>query len=326
MAAPHPARDRILGGLSLSHHSAGPPAKTMTSPTRFLLPLAFLLAAASPASAQAVFINEVNYDVPGPDATPPEGIREFFELAGPVGTDLSGYTLVRYDGANGMSYGSYTVEEGKVIVELEGGADRGVGVFAFPFDERTASDPAQNGPDGIALVAPDGVTVLEFLSYGGAPFVATNGPAVGLTSVEIGTDPGPATGQDQSLQLAGDGRTRGDFTWTVAASTLDRINVGQTITPATDVAGGVEPVAAALEVFPNPSRGQATVVLDGAAGGHARVAVYDALGREVALVYDGPVAGEVRLPIRTGDLRPGAFVVRALTPDGALTHAFTVVR
>lgn len=298
----------------------------MTSLTRSLLPLALLLAGATAVPAQSVFINEVNYDVPGPDATPPDGVREFFEIAGPVGTDLSGYTLVRYDGANGASYGSYKVPQGTVIVELEGGSDRGIGVFAFPFDELTISDPAQNGPDGIALVAPDGVTVLEFLSYGGAPFTATNGPASGLTSVEIGTDPGPATGQDQSLQLAGDGRTRGDFAWTVAASTLDKINVGQTVAQPTDVAGGVEPAAAALEVFPNPSRGRATVVLAGVAGGHARVTVYDALGREVATVYDGPVANEVRLPVQTGDLPPGAYVVRALTPDGALTQAFTVVR
>ena len=42
----------------------------------------------------------------------------------------------------------------------------------------------QNGaPDGLALVP--GTTVVEFLSYEGA-MTATNGPAVGLTSTDIG--------------------------------------------------------------------------------------------------------------------------------------------
>ena len=42
----------------------------------------------------------------------------------------------------------------------------------------------QNGsPDGIALV--NGSTVLEFISYEGT-FTATNGPATGMTSTDVG--------------------------------------------------------------------------------------------------------------------------------------------
>jgi hypothetical protein len=42
----------------------------------------------------------------------------------------------------------------------------------------------QNGPDGIALVAPNG-TVIEFLSYE-STFTAQDGPANGLLSIAIG--------------------------------------------------------------------------------------------------------------------------------------------
>ncbi|WP_412067354.1 T9SS type A sorting domain-containing protein [Rubrivirga sp. IMCC43871] len=78
-----------------------------------------------------------------------------------------------------------------------------------------------------------------------------------------------------------------------------------------------------LAVFPNPSAGRATVTLTSQAG-TARVAVYDALGREVAVLHDGPTAGDLRLGI--GDLAPGMYVVRA-TGDGFVeTRPVTVVR
>lgn len=50
------------------------------------------------AKAQEVFINEFHYDNTGTDA------GEFVEIAGPAGTDLSGWYIVLYNGANGSSY------------------------------------------------------------------------------------------------------------------------------------------------------------------------------------------------------------------------------
>jgi hypothetical protein len=47
----------------------------------------------------------------------------------------------------------------------------------------------KNGsPDGIALVNPSG-KVIQFLSYEGS-FTATNGPALGMTSTDIGVSEG----------------------------------------------------------------------------------------------------------------------------------------
>lgn len=66
-----------------------------------------------------------------------------------------------------------------------------------------------------------------------------------------------------------------------------------------------------LDVVPNPARGVASVALALERGADVRVAVYDGLGRRVALLHDGPLeAGEHRL--RWDDAAPaGAYVVAA---------------
>ena len=55
--------------------------------------LAALLTMASTAQGQSVFINEIHYDNVGTDS------GEKVEIAGPAGTDLSGWKLVRYNGS-----------------------------------------------------------------------------------------------------------------------------------------------------------------------------------------------------------------------------------
>ncbi|MGI9596116.1 MAG: ExeM/NucH family extracellular endonuclease, partial [Acidimicrobiales bacterium] len=84
----------------------------------------------------------------------------------------------------------------------------------------------QNGsPDGIALV--NNGTVVQFLSYEGS-FTATDGPAAGQTSTDIGVSEPNTTPLGQSLQLTGTGTTAGDFTWTGPdTETPGFANVGQ---------------------------------------------------------------------------------------------------
>lgn len=173
------------------------------------------LLAVAPATAGAVtgptpvFINEIHYDNSGAD----EG--EFVEVAGPAGTDLTGWSVVLYNGNNGESYG--TISLGGVL------ADAGQG-YGF----QIASGPSiQNGgPDGIALVdASD--DVIQFLSYEGA-FTAVNGPAADLTSTDIGVSEPSSTPIGDSLQLTGTGAVATDFTWVApAAETQGAANNGQ---------------------------------------------------------------------------------------------------
>jgi hypothetical protein len=83
----------------------------------------------------------------------------------------------------------------------------------------------QNGsPDGIALVDASN-KVIQFLSYEGA-FKATNGPAIGMTSTDIGIAQ-TSTETVGSLQLIGRGTKYSDFTWTATVSTFGNTNKGK---------------------------------------------------------------------------------------------------
>ncbi len=173
--------------------------------------------AARPASAfsdpnATVWINEIHYDNAGTD------VDEFIEIAGPAGEDLTGWSIVRYNGANGLMYGTSTLSG--TIPDL-GSSGFGVVSVLYPVDG------IQNGaPDGIALV--DNGTLVQFLSYEGT-LTATDGPANTVTSTDIGVAEASTTPVGQSLQLAGSGSTYGDFTWsTPGAGTRGSANTGQT--------------------------------------------------------------------------------------------------
>ncbi|WP_234417171.1 ExeM/NucH family extracellular endonuclease [Loktanella sp. Alg231-35] len=141
-------------------------------------------------SPQDLSINEFHYDNAGSD------VGEFVEVAGPVGLDLTGWSLVLYNGSNGASYNTISLT-GET---LQGSGDTGYVAVDAP--------GIQNGsPDGIALVRPDG-SVVEFLSYEGA-LTATDGPAVGLTSTDIGVAETGTTAIGQSLQKQADGTWSG---------------------------------------------------------------------------------------------------------------------
>ncbi len=156
-----------------------------------------LLSGAHAVSASAIFVNEIHYDNRGTDTG--EGI----ELAGPAGTDLSGWSLVLYNGANGSQYNK--MDLGGVIPDEQ----NGIGTVAFG---NLPTNALQNGsPDGVALVDP-GDNVVQFLSYEGN-FTAVDGPAAGMTSTDIGVAEDARTSTGFSMQLVGTGRESADFDW-----------------------------------------------------------------------------------------------------------------
>jgi hypothetical protein len=172
-----------------------------------------------------VFINEIHYDNAGDDT------GEAVEIAGPAGTDISGWRIVRYNGESspnpGMVYTSpaapqETLPPGTMIPPVC--ETFGVFVIGYPLNG------LQNGPmDAIALVDSAGA-VVQFLSYEGT-VTAANGPAVGLTSTNIGvTEPG-TTPVGRSLQLQGTGAFYGDFAWAAPIPhTFGLCNTGQVFT------------------------------------------------------------------------------------------------
>ncbi|MFT5197139.1 MAG: hypothetical protein ACI85U_004179, partial [Candidatus Promineifilaceae bacterium] len=159
-----------------------------------------------------VFINEIHYDNAGADA------GEFVEVAGPAGTDLSGWSLVFYNGSGGASYGSPDPLSLSGIIDNEA---NGFGAVSF-----SRSGIQNGGPDGVALT--DGTNLCQFLSYEGA-FIATNGIANGVSSTDIGVKESNATTQaGHSLQLEGNGTSSSDFTWAApSAESPGDLNTGQ---------------------------------------------------------------------------------------------------
>jgi uncharacterized protein len=140
------------------------------------------------------------------------------ELAGIAGTDLSGYVLYLYNGANGAVYDTIAIPAGAILPN-ENELRYGAVPVTIP--------GIQNGaPDGICLVhAP---TVVQFLSYEGT-MLATDGPCAGQSSTDIGVAETGTTPIGSSLQLIGSGTAYQDFSWTVAGTASPgSINTGQT--------------------------------------------------------------------------------------------------
>jgi hypothetical protein len=81
------------------------------------------------------------------------------------------------------------------------------------------------------------------------------------------------------------------------------------------------------EAAPNPSRGRARFTLALPAPERVTVAVYDGLGRRVALLHDGPMeAGTYALAFDGTGLPGGVYVVRAAGETASATHRLTLVR
>ena len=97
------------------------------------------------------------------------------------------------------------------------------------------------------------------------------------------------------------------------------------------VATDSDPSAAAgaldLRAAPNPARGATTLSFTLDRSGPVRLAVFDALGREVAVLADGArVAGDYEAALSAARLAPGLYLARLTTPDGVVAHRVTVVR
>lgn len=161
--------------------------------------------------AQTIFINEIHYNNTGGD------VNEGIEIAGPAGTNLSGYEVRFYN-----SFGNYY----STILNLTGiipNQHNNLGTLWFSYDG------IQNGPaDGLVLIDSVG-NLVQFLSYEGT-IVGAEGVASGLTSVDIGVSENESTPIGYSLQLVGNGNKYSDFTWSAPmAATPGFQNTNQTL-------------------------------------------------------------------------------------------------
>ncbi|HLA64666.1 MAG TPA: PQQ-binding-like beta-propeller repeat protein [Rhodothermales bacterium] len=178
-----------------------------------------------------------------------------------------------------------------------------------------------------AVVAPDGEAVVGGGNYGfgdNGTIIAAD-PADGHTLWSIPVT-GPSAGVGAPAAFSPDGQVVYVPVNTLSLDVPDQlwaVRVHDERTTATPGEGEV--LAPALTVAPNPAADRAAIALTLPAAEAATVAVYDALGRRVAVLHDGALAaGTHAFSLDASALPPGVYVLRA-TGDGlALTHRLVV--
>lgn len=163
-----------------------------------------------------VWINEIHYDNVGSD------VGEFIEIV--VQANFSGVSdigITLYNGSPTGSLGSYASYDFSDFTK--GDTEGSITVYYLDLP----ANGIQNGaPDGLSLDV-DGQLV-QFLSYEGT-FTASNGPAQGVTSTDIGVEQTGASA-GSSVSLSGTGIGYDDFQWTnTDTNSKGSINQNQTI-------------------------------------------------------------------------------------------------
>ena len=166
----------------------------------------------------SIWINEFHYDNDGVD----EG--EFVELAGPAGMDVTGWSLLLFNGFNDTAYNTVALTG----TLTDSGSNFGFLVIDFP------TNGIQNGaPDGMALIDSN-EECIELLSYEGR-LSPISGPCSEFLAIDIGvaeitTTSGGSTAIGSSLQRVGTGSVGPDFEWSgPSPNTKALINTGQVL-------------------------------------------------------------------------------------------------
>ena len=103
--------------------------------------------------------------------------------------------------------------------------------------------------------------------------------------------------------------------------------MGLTVTGTTAGEPAPDVSALGLRASPNPAGASVEIAYTLAEAGPVRLAVYDALGRRVAVVSEGERgAGSHAETVDASGLPPGVYVARLAAPGGASSAQFTVVR
>lgn len=160
------------------------------------------------------WINEIHYDNFGTD------VDEFIEVAVYKAGDynLADFSVILYNGNGGTSYDTKTLD---LFSTGDIDADFSFFYYVYPVNG------IQNGdPDGMALVWNG--NVIQFLSYEGT-FTATDGPALGMTTTDIGVAQGTEAA-GMSLQLIGQGSRYHHFTWIDPPASPGNLNASQVLT------------------------------------------------------------------------------------------------
>ena len=246
----------------------------------------------------SVRFSEIHYDNTGTD------VGEALEISGPAGMDLTGWSVVLYNGNGGASYNTQTLS-GTIPAKC---GTRGVIVLNYPTNGIQNGGTTATGTldaDGFALVNAS-AAVVEFLSYEGS-FNATNGPALGLTSSDIGVRELGNEPMGMSLQRSASSGWSGP-----TASTFGACNDADEPPPPADVAS-VSVAPATATVFVGGTQTFTATALD--AGGQPIAGVVFTWS-----VTDGAIASVNANGLATG-ITAGDAGISATAPNGVAGSA-----
>jgi len=241
-----------------------------------------------------------------------------------IGTDATGtaslgatfFGIQVIDGANDNVIGGTEPGAGNVIsgngsygVRLRGASNRVEGNYIGT--DATGTAPLPNLSDGIRIDSEGTGNVVGGTDPAARNVIAANAGDGLVPDV-------PVADGDRIVATAtdADGNTS-EFSAAVAVALP-----GTAAAPA-PAGGGLRLTAA-----PNPGADALTATVTvGAAVRSARVAAYDALGREVAQLHDGPLAaGAHALALDAAALPAGVYVVQVVTEAGATSRTLTIAR
>ena len=279
------------------------------------------------------------------DAVTAGGAMEFVEIEnrGSVDVMVGNYVLAFYqeDALNGGSYSAFDLADDQTNLILAPGEVWVVGDSDVPNVDETPDSFSTSASDiedaggavalfrGNAVDYPSGTAISSFNgSLGDVLVYDTNGglderlfcTAFGLLEDDAecavsGDD------EDNSIQLDEDGDE-----YIIATPTPGTTPT----TPPVAVDPGAEAPSAFVLTLPqpNPARGTVSLSVRVPTAQRVEVAVYDVLGRRVALLLESDVAAETahKLTFDTQELGSGVYVIRAQSDTATLTQRVTVAR
>src|SRR5690606_7117656 len=150
-------------------------------------------------------------------------------------------------------------------------------------------------------IDPNGVMYMTFVNFDDEGIVGVRPHPLPPSWLVVGSEAGPEAawdgvlgpGESRELVLTfrAGAREVGDFAaslqaFEAATGTAVEVPLALSVTPGVGIEDEADvPEASGLAVYPNPARGSATVGLTLAEASEVRVAVYDVLGREVAVLH-----------------------------------------
>ena len=258
------------------------------------------------------------------------------DTAEPLPLDAVG--APRIEGAE-VDLGAYERAAPAVRVEAHSAADvplipAGGGEFAFTVRLVNGTSEPQTVEAGVAATLPDGSAYGPFRSR--AVTVPAGGEVVARL---VQTVPGAApSGLYEFVVFTGSWpdslRAADAFGFRKAPGAARGRPVGGgwslDVESVEEAEGAPAPVTGeplAVSVAPNPARGTAAVSLGLPRAGEVSVALYDGLGRRVAVLHGGWLdAGRHEVALDASGLPPGVYVVRVRAGEQVRTARVTVVR